>query len=131
MSIIKKIESIIQEIGYDYVLDGNSIIVKSPAVSFQDENTCIQVFGGACPITPDLVPDINRANRYFEKRNAAFQYGKWKIYNGNSRVLVQIIPSTGFNSLSKDDAKELIYGFIIEFSNENKAVILDLMSGKI
>jgi hypothetical protein len=100
-------------------------------VSFQDGNTYIQICGGACPITPDLVPDINRANRYFERRNAAFQYGEWKKYDGDSRILVQRIPMNGFYSLSEDDAKELVKGFIIEFSQENKAVLLDLVEGKI
>jgi hypothetical protein len=131
MSILKKIEIVIQEIGYDYLLDGNSIIAKEFAVSFREWNDYIQIFGGVFPITPNLVPDINRVNRYFEKRNTDFKYGKWIINNGNHFILVERIPISGFNSLSKDEAKEVIKEFITEFSQENEAVIIDFLSGQI
>ena len=128
-NILKKIEIVIQEIGYDYVLDGNGIIAKESAVSFRERNDYIQIFGGACPF--ESLPDINRANRYFEKRNAAFKYGEWVVNNGNHFALVERISTSGFNSLSKEEAKEVIKGFITEFSQENKAVIRDLLLGQI
>jgi len=132
MNILKKIELIIQELGYDYVLESNGdIIVKNPPVSFRDGNTYIQIVGGVCPITPNLVPDINRANRYFERRNITFQYGEWIMIKNNNRLLAQRIPANDFNSLSKSDAKEVIIGFITEFSKENDAVMLDLLVGNI
>jgi len=131
MSTLEKIERAIQEIGYDYELDGNSIIVKNPTVSFQDANTYFQICGGICPITPNLAPDINRVNQYFEGRNADFPYGRWEMYNGNNRILVNRIFTSDFNSFSKDEIKEFIEICITEFSNENKAVMLDLLSGNI
>ena len=131
MSILEKIGSIIQEIGYDYEIDGNAIMVKGTPVSFQDENTCIQICGGICPITPNLAPDINRVNRYFERRNAAFQCGRWVMYNGNNRVLVEQLPTIGFNSFSKDEAEGVFKMLIMEYTNENRAVLGDLMAGNI
>jgi len=127
MSVLRKIEIIFQEIGYDYVLDGNGIIAKKPAVSFREGNDYVQIFGGVFPLTPNIVSDINRDNRYFEKRNAAFKYGKWVMNNCNHLILVERIPTSAFNSLSKDEAKRVIIEFITEFSKENEAVVLDFM----
>jgi len=131
MSVLKKIEIIVQETGYSYVIDGNGIAIREPAVSFRERNDYIQISGGACPISPNLVPDINRAKRYFEKRNANFKYGQWIMSNGNHFVLVGGIPTSNFNSLSKDEVKGLIKCAITEFSKENDAVMLDLMMGNI
>ena len=131
MSILKKLEIIIHEIGYDYVIEDNAILLKTPAVSLREWNEYIQFFGGVFPLTPNIAPDINRVNQYFEKRNATFKYGKWVMNNGNHLILIERIPISGFNTLNKDEAKEFIEGLITEISNENKAVLKDFLMDNI